>query len=247
MVRKTVTLALVILIASCDRHSPLVIGHRGAMGHETENTLASVKKALDLGVDMIEVDVFKIKSGEIVVFHDIDVQRLTDGAGLIESFELEELQNLVVDGGHHIPTLKEVLDMMDNKAVLNIELKGTGTVRDVDAIMTAYIKEKGWTLDSFIISSFKWGELKEMRSVNKNVPIAILTEENPLDAIAIATELKADAINPYFKNLDLEVVTTIREAGFKIYPWTVNEPEDINAMKRLAVDGLITNFPERVN
>ena len=228
-------------------NKPLVIGHRGAMGHETENTLASIKKALDLGVDMIEIDVFKIKSGEIVVFHDVDVQRLTNGSGDIEAFEFDELQKLVVEGGHKIPTLQQVIDVIDKKAALNIELKGAGTSVDVDAIMNHYIEDDSWNLDSFIISSFNWDELKTMRAVNEKVAIAVLTEENPVDAIPIAKELKAVAINPYFKDLDLEVANTIREAGFKIYTWTVNEPNDINFMKRIGVDGIITNFPERVH
>jgi glycerophosphoryl diester phosphodiesterase len=228
-------------------NKPLVIGHRGAMGHETENTLASIKKALDLGVDMIEIDVFKIKSGEIVVFHDVDVQRLTNESGDIEAFEFDELQNLVVEGGHKIPTLQQVIDVIDKKSALNIELKGAGTSANVKAIMNNNIEENGWQLDDFIISSFNWEELKVMRAINEKVAIAILTEENPVDAIPIAKELQAIAINPYFKDLDLEVANTIREAGFKIYTWTVNEPNDINEMKRSAVDGIITNFPERVH
>ena len=73
-----------------------------------------------------------------------------------------------------------------------------------------------------------------------------MTEENPVDAIAVANKLNAVAINPYFKNLDLEKANEIRDAGFKIYTWTVNEPSDIDAMKRIGVDGIITNFPERV-
>lgn len=86
-----------------------------------------------------------------------------------------------------------------------------------------------------------------MRKLNPEVAIAILTEENPADAIPIAKELNAVAINPYFKNLDVEVANEIHNAGFKIYTWTVNEPEEISAMKELGVDGIITNFPERVN
>ncbi len=247
MIKKILLLSLIVLLNSCVMNEPLVIGHRGAMGHETENTLASIKKALDIGVDMIEIDVFKIKSGEIVVFHDVDVQRLTNGSGDIEAFEFDELQKLVVEGGHKIPTLQQVIDVIDKKAALNIELKGAGTSVDVDAIMNHYIEDDSWNLDSFIISSFNWDELKAMRAVNEKVAIAVLTEENPVDAIPIAKELKAVAINPYFKDLDLEVANTIREAGFKIYTWTVNEPNDINFMKRIAVDGIITNFPERVH
>ena len=225
---------------------PLVIGHRGAMGHETENTLASIEKAMELGVDMIEIDVFKIKSGEIVVFHDETVDRLTNGPGKIEDYNIINLKKLIVDGGHQIPTLQDVLKLIDNKVVLNIELKGADTADKVNFIMNYYIKDRNWTAENFLISSFNWKELREMRKFNPDVAIAILTEENPVDAISIAKELNAVAINPYFKNLDVEVADEIQNAGFKIYTWTVNEPEDIRAMKRLGVDGIITNFPERV-
>jgi len=86
-----------------------------------------------------------------------------------------------------------------------------------------------------------------MRKFNDSIAIAVLTEANPLDALKVATELNAVAINPYFESLDTGIVTKIKQAGFKIYTWTVNEPEDIANMKALGVDGIITNFPERVN
>lgn len=225
---------------------PLVIGHRGAMGHETENTLPSIQKAIDLGVDMIEIDVFKIKSGEIVVFHDDTVDRLTNGPGKIEEYNIFNLRKLIVDGGHKIPMLQDVLKLIDNKVAVNIELKGPGTADKVNFIMNYYIEKENWTPENFIISSFNWDELKDMRKFNPDVAIAVLTEDNPADAIPIAKELNAVAINPYFKKLDQEVANEIHDAGFKIYTWTVNEPADIDAMKRIGVDGIITNYPERV-
>lgn len=224
---------------------PIVIGHRGAMGHETENTLASVQKAIDLDVDMMEIDVFKIKSGEIVVFHDDELERLTDGTGKIEEYSWEELQKLNLQGGHKIPTLNEVLDVIDGKVELNIELKGANTSADTDRIMKEYVDGKGWKLSDFIISSFNWDELRAMRALNSEVRIAVLAGKEPLDAIVVAEELNAEAINPYFELLTRENVLAIKEAGFKIYTWTVNEPEDILAVKRHGVDGIITNFPER--
>ena len=240
-------LFICLSLLSCNMKKPLIIGHRGAMGHETENTLPSIQKAMDLGVDMIEIDVFKIKSGEIVVFHDDTVDRLTNGPGSIEEYNILELKKLIVNGGHQIPMLQDVLKLIDNKVALNIELKGADTADRVNFIMDYYINKKNWSPENFIISSFNWDELKEMRRLNPDVAIAVLTEENPIDAIPIAKELKAVAINPYFKKLDLEVANQLHDAGFKIYTWTVNEPEDIDAMKKIAVDGIITNFPERVN
>ncbi|SIP92670.1 glycerophosphodiester phosphodiesterase [Maribacter ulvicola] len=244
-----ITLVIICLtLASCHmKEEPLVIGHRGAMGHETENTLPSIQKAMDLGVDMIEVDVFKIKSGEIVVFHDDTLDRLTNAPGNIEGYYIVDLMKVIVEGGHKIPMLQDVLKLIDNKVALNIELKGAGTADKVNHIMNYYIEQRNWSPENFIISSFNWDELKEMRKHNPNVAIAVLTDKNPVDAIPVAKELNAVAINPYFKNLDVEKANAIKDAGFKIYTWTVNEPADIEAMKRISVDGIITNFPERVN
>ena len=86
-----------------------------------------------------------------------------------------------------------------------------------------------------------------MRKFNKDIPIAVLTEGDPTEAIEIAKELNAEAINPYFRNMDMEKAKKIKDAGFKIYTWTVNEPEDIEWVKSWSVDGIITNYPERVN
>jgi len=226
---------------------PLVIGHRGAMGHETENTLASVQKALDLGVDGIEIDVFNIKSGETVVFHDDRVDRLSNSSGKVEEFNIVDLLQLTLNGDHKIPMLQDVLKLIDNKVLLNIELKGAGTSDRVNFIMNYYISEKGWSPENFVISSFNWDELREMRRLNPEVAIAVLTEADPLEAIPVAKELKAVAINPNHKKLTKENYLAIKEAGFKIYTWTVNEPQDINRVKRFGVDGIITNYPERVN
>nr|WP_299168198.1 glycerophosphodiester phosphodiesterase family protein [uncultured Allomuricauda sp.] len=249
--KKSLPLALiaVLLFNSCDMmdSKPLVIGHRGAMGHETENTLASVQKAMDLGVDMIEIDVFQIYSGETVVFHDERVERLSNSGGKIEDYNIVDLKQLILDGNHKIPMLQDVLKLIDNKVALNIELKGSNTADRVNFITNVYIRDRGWSPENFIISSFKWDELRKMRELNKDVQIAVLTEEDPLEAIAVAKELNAVAINPNYKTLNEENTAKIHEEGFKIYTWTVNEPEDIQKMKDYGVDGIITNYPERVN
>ena len=246
--KKIVVFLILITITACMNNKKLlVIGHRGAMGHETENTIPSIKKALELNVDMIEIDVFKIATGEIVVFHDDTVERLTNGNGNIEDYTWEELQKLNVTGGHKIPLLTDVIDVINRKVPLNIELKGAGTAEDVNEILENYIDEKGWKLEDFLISSFNWEELKIMRKSNENIDIAVLIEnEDPLEALPLAKELNAVAINPDFEKLNLENANQIREAGFKIFPWTVNEEQAILEMKRIGVDGIFTNYPERI-
>lgn len=226
---------------------PLVIGHRGAMGHETENTLASVQKAMDLGVDMIEIDIFKVKSGELVVFHDETLDRLANAGGKIEEYHYYTLTQVVLDGNHKIPLLQEVIRLIDKKVRLNIEIKGKGTTDRLNHIIKHFIEDKAWPKDSFVISSFDWEELRTVRAINPTVPIAVLTDSDPMEAIAIAQELNAEAINPHFAKLTQENVNAIKKAGFKVYTWTVNDPQDIIDVKRFGVDGIITNFPERAN
>ena len=93
-------------------------------GNQFRTSLASIEKAMEIGVDMIEVDVFRIKSGEIAVFHDERVDRLTNGAGRIEEYTVTELKALTLQGGHRIPLLQDVLKTIDHRVPLNIELKG---------------------------------------------------------------------------------------------------------------------------
>jgi glycerophosphoryl diester phosphodiesterase len=239
--------SVALLLLNCSRmNQPLNIGHRGAMGHETENTIASVKKALELGVDMIEIDVFVIKSGDLVVFHDELLDSLTDTSGKIEDFTLEELQQLVVKGNHRIPTLEEVIKTINQKVPLNIELKGKNTAKPTFEILEKYYKN-GWKKTDFVISSFLWNELETFRKLDADIAIAVLTEENPLDAIAMAKKLQAVAINPWWKTLTKENVQRIHQEGFKIYTYTVNKPTDIKFVTELGVDGIFCNFPERLN
>ena len=236
-----------LALQNCSKmKKPLNIGHRGAMGHETENTIASVKKALELNVDMIEIDVFLIKSGELVVFHDEILDSLTNASGKIEDFTFDELQKVVVKGNHQIPTLIEVIETIDKKVPLNIELKGKNTAKPTFELLGTFYK-KGWKKDDFVISSFLWDELETFRKLDDKISIAILTEENPIDAIEIGKKLKAVAINPWWKSLTKQNVEQIHNEGFLIYTYTVNEPSDIKFVTELGVDGIFCNFPERLH
>ncbi|MGZ9735532.1 glycerophosphodiester phosphodiesterase [Flavobacterium sp. GNP002] len=236
----------VLLLSNCGSNKFVVCGHRGAMGHETENTLASIKKGMELKADMLEIDVFKIKTGELVVFHDDDLDRITNAKGKIEEYTFEELRKVLVAGKHQIPTLQEVIETIDKKAVLNIELKGTNTATDTYRIIEEY-KKKGWRNKDFFISSFRVGELQKMRSLSTEIAIGLLTYKDPIETIIkTGKELKAQAINPYYKTLTAENVAVMKANDFKIYPWTVNEPVDIKNLQGLKVSGIITDYPERI-
>ena len=243
----TIFLMIVLSSISCNNpYRPLNIGHRGAKGHIAENTLPSISKAIELGVDGIEIDIFVCKSGELVVFHDKKLDRLTNSHGYIESLEYDSIRKISVLGEYKIPTLNEVLELIDGKVFLNIELKGSGTAEPTHKLLTPLLKQKKWRPDQFIISSFDWEELEIFYKLNKKVPIAILTGADPLDAITIAKKLNALAINPSFRALNIKNVKKIQEAGYKVFPYTINEPTDIQKILTLEVDGIITDFPERV-
>ncbi|WNM19950.1 glycerophosphodiester phosphodiesterase [Flavobacterium capsici] len=224
----------------------LRIGHRGAKGHVAENTLASFQKALDLGVDMIELDVHRCASGEIIVLHDETLDRTTSGSGKVTDLTLSQLKMVSIEVEHQVPTLTEVLDLIHRKCVVNIELKGANTAKGTLDILATYIGEKGWQPTDFILSSFDWLALEEVHQLNPNIPIGVLTATDIDLAIGFAKFSKAVAIHPYYHLLTTETVAKMRENQFKIFPWTVNEPEDITFVKSLAVDGIISDYPERV-
>ena len=236
-----------IFMTSCTpNQTPLVIGHRVAKGHLAENTLPSIAKAIELGVDGVEIDVFRCASGELVVFHDKTLEKLTNVTGYIEQLTLDSIQKIEVLNGFTIPTLEEVLDLIKGRVFLNIELKGTQTALLTNEVIQNYFERSEWDSSKIIISSFNWEELKIFYSVNTQVSIAVLTEDDPVDAIPIAKQLNASAINPDFTSLTASNASKIKKEGFKIYTWTVNDPQNIAEMMILNVDGIITDFPERV-
>ncbi|MEO5788291.1 MAG: glycerophosphodiester phosphodiesterase [Gelidibacter sp.] len=224
----------------------LKIGHRGATGYVTENTLESMQKAIDLGVDGIEIDVHLCQTGELVVFHDFTLERLTEATGEITKKTLDDLKALKVNGKFKIPTLLEVLDLINKKCLLNIELKGQRTAEDTCKIIQLYIETKDWNYEQFIVSSFDFEQLKTVFNSNINIPLAVLTESDIEDAIDFAKTIKAKAIHPDFQLLNKNKVKEIQNLGYKVNTWTVNEFKDIALMKSYGVNGLISDFPDRI-
>src|SRR5690606_10045478 len=152
------------------------IGHRGAKGHAPENTLESIKKALSLGVDGIEIDVHRCASGELVVFHDFTLDRMTDTSGEISKFTLNQLKKVKVKGHNQIPTLSEVLKFIDNKCLLNVELKGYDTAKEASRLIDFFVEKKGWDYSNIIVSSFQFDLLEQVYRVNKKITLGVLTD-----------------------------------------------------------------------
>jgi len=230
----------------------LTIGHRGARGYIAENTLESIQKALDLNVDGIEIDVFRCASGEIVVFHDKKLKRLTGHNGFIEQTTFEELKNILVAGRYRIPTLQQVLEKIGGKILLNVELKGENTAIPTAAILKQYLIDSQSDIKKLIVSSKNWKELTLFKNQNTNIPIGVLSHyniflEKGVDAIIEkGRELSALAIHPKFSILNKKAIDRMHSAGFLVYSWTINSPKDIQKAIKLGVDGIITDFPDRV-
>lgn len=222
------------------------IGHRGAKGHLTENTLESIQKALDFGVDMIEVDVHRCKTGELVVIHDFTLDRTTNGSGEITKLSLQELKTLEVEGKYKIPLLTEVLEILQVKCQLNIELKGLNTAQETCQVIERSVQGGGWEYSDFIVSSFQKNELFQMLDRNKNIPLAVLSKASIKEAMTLAKQLRAKIIHPALGIVTRENIAEAKKAGFQVNVWTVNEPEAIERMKTFGVDGIISDFPDRL-
>jgi glycerophosphoryl diester phosphodiesterase len=224
----------------------LKIGHRGAMAYVTENTIESIKKALSFGVDGVEVDVHVCASGELVVFHDFTLDRITSGTGEISKFTLSELKQLRVKNEFQIPSLEEVLDLLDAKYLINIELKGKNTAQKTCEIIQYYINKKGWSYNLFLVSSFQHHELEAVFNIDKKIPLGILTDVSITDAIEFAETIKVIAIHPDFTLLTSENVKIAQKKGYKVNTWTVNDIETIERVYAYGVDAIISDYPDRL-
>ena len=250
MSKNILLLLFTLFIGSCvSNKDVIVVGHRGAMGHALENTIESVKKAIKLNVDGIEIDVFKSKTGELIVYHDPFLSRLSNSNAFIEQISLDSIKKVELKGGLSIPTLNEVINIIPEKIFLNIELKGSNTAFETNKVIIEYLKEFNLPPSKFIISSFRWDELKKFRDLNKDIPIAILVDSlYKIDnAIKLAKKINAIALNPNNKFITKKIVKKIQSNNIKVFPYTINSPKNIKRMKSMGVDAIITDYPERIN
>lgn len=227
----------------------LNIAHRGASGTFPENTLSAFRAAIDAGAVMCELDVQLTSEGAVVVIHDETVDRTTDGKGEVAELTLEELKRLDAGAkfkggarkGERIPTLDEVFAVTSGKCGLNIELKAGGLERQVAQIMQAHN-----ALSDSIVSSFNWEYLKNVQQLNFNIRIGLLAEEKPVDLMRSAAVMRAHAINPRWDMVTTDLCKTAHEHGLKVYTWTVDADARMRALIECGVDGIMTNYPERL-
>jgi glycerophosphoryl diester phosphodiesterase len=223
----------------------LKIGNRGAKGHLAENTLESIKKALDLGVDGIKIDVHRCASGQLVVFHDFTLDRMTNGSGEVSKYTLIELKRIDVKGHYKIPTLSEVLAFVNNKCLLNIELKGQDTAKEASRLIEFFVEKKGWDYNNIIVSSFQKNLLETVFKTNSKIPLGVISDTNLDNAVNFAKTIHAVSIHPDFTMLTQEIVESLKE-NYKVFTYTVNNLKPIERMKNYGVDGIISDFPDRL-
>jgi glycerophosphoryl diester phosphodiesterase len=221
----------------------MIIAHRGASGHATENTLTAMDKALELDCDAIEIDVWQVE-GQLIVFHDLRLERLTNGHGRITDISLSELRALRMGDSEKIPLIDEVLDLIAGRVALNIEIKGAGCTELVIKAIRQRLSN-GWKLEQFLVSSFNHQALYELHQQAPEIQTGLLLEEVVLDPFVTATLIGATSLNISYDCLDAELIESAHDRGLKVYVYTVNEKEYIANAIALGADGIFTNYPDR--
>jgi len=222
------------------------IGHRGACGYELENTISSFQKALDLNVDVIEFDLRKCKSGELIVIHDKTWDRTTNAVGLVSNTTFAEIKAIQHINGDPILRFEELLDFIDRRAKVNIEIKDEGIEHEVVRIIKHYTANRNWDFDDFLVSSFNHYQIKTIAEQNQSIRVGALMEGLPVSFDSCFAGIPLYSAHLCHDYINAQFVEQAHAAGAKVYVWTVNETEDIECMSLLGVDGIISNFPDRV-
>ena len=223
----------------------LCFAHRGASGHEPENTLSAIEKAIDLGADWIEVDVYAVER-ELIVIHDERLDRTTNGTGFVTDNTLEYLRSLDAGKGQRIPTLREVFDCVDRRAGINVELKGPDTAGLTVSLINEYLTTWKWRNDQVIVSSFHRRELGRVKKLDPTVRIGIVIGGFHRPYKKFVTQFTTYSVHPRIDLVNADFVRSAHERGLKVFVYTVNRSEDIARMTAMGVDGIFTDFPELV-
>ena len=231
-----------------------IFAHRGFSGKYPENTMLAFEKAVEIGVDGIELDVHLTKDNEIVIIHDEDIKRTCDGEGLVKDMTLEELRKFDASatfrgqyGFCGIPTLREYFELVkDTPIVTNIELKtGIYEYHTIEQRVIDMVREFGLS-DKIIFSSFNHFTVKRCEEIAPEIKRGFLTGDWLYDFGKYTAERNVQCCHPWHISLSEETVKEMHDAGCEINTWTVNEYEDIKKLSAWGVDNLIGNFPDRM-
>ncbi|MEX0683939.1 MAG: glycerophosphodiester phosphodiesterase family protein [Dehalococcoidia bacterium] len=223
---------------------PLVISHAACGGHAPENTLQGIRKAIELGSEAIEIDVQASSDGVPILMHDLTVDRSTNGTGEVAKLNLAELRALDA-GGEPVPTLADVLDLTKGKVLLVMEIKQPG----IEEHIARVVGEAG-ALDDVMAWSFFPKALDGMRAAEPRIPCALLiaaeyvTQWPKMRERALRTG--AQGVSVFFAGIDERLSESCRRSGLALYSWTADQPEQIARLIKQGVDGICSNFPERV-
>lgn len=222
--------------------STLRIGHRGAAGHAPENTLAAIWKARSFHADLIEVDLRETNDGHLVLLHDETVDRTTNKTGLVAGMSLEQVQRLDAGNGQRIPTLEEALEIAAGAIGVILELKVEGIGNDACAI----VKRTGFR-DPLIYASFLIDELHRVRQTDPLAKLMVLLPRRlPRDPVADVVAVRASHVGLHFSSITPALLQTYHNVGRQVFTYTVNEPADISRLRDMGVDGIISDFPDRI-
>jgi len=231
----------------------LILGHRGAKGYAPENTFPSFQKALELGVDMIELDVHITRDGEIVVCHDDSLERTTGLRKLIGELTWEEIRKLDAGkwfgpefAGAKIPLLEEVLSWAKGKIPVVVEIKrGFGEREDIVERTIEVIRVCGMEGEVEVIS-FDHRFVKKAKEIAPEIAGGILYVGTLVDPVRAARDAHADALHPHFAYVDRELVEQAHAAGLAVSTWVVNDPETARLLASWEVDCIGSDYPDRV-
>ena len=228
-----------------------IVGHCGAAGHAPENTRASFGKALEIGVNAIELDICACKSGELVTIHDLTLNRTTNGQGFVCKKTYTQLRKLNAGNGETIPMLEEALDFINRKAQVLINVRA-GTAQAVSTIINKYVQHKQWQYQDFCVISSEPQELALLKKLCPQVKLGACFDA--LSFTAGTTKFSPVNVDIYIARFYLispEDIKRTHDSNKKIYagmyydatsPIT-NRVEYLNMMK-LGVDGIISHYPE---
>jgi glycerophosphoryl diester phosphodiesterase len=223
----------------------IVIGHRGAAGHVPENTLRSIGFALDAGVDAVEIDV-RERANAIIVLHDETVDRTTSGRGHYKAMSLDDLRSLDAGNGERIPLLHEVVDFIDGRIDLNVEVKEPGIAEQVvDALIDMTSSRIHWR-SSILLSSFDEATTFQLARKRGEMRLGILYEDDFDSALARAKTLGAYSLHMPLPALESDDIARAHQSNIAVFVYTVNEQADILRCAEARADGVFSDYPDRV-
>lgn len=226
--------------------SPLVGGHRGNPAEHPENTLASFRSAIELGVDMIECDVHLSADGELVVVHDHTLDRTTDGTGLVVQHTLAELRRLDAGAGERMPVLSEVCDLARDRVGLCVEIKQIPIpYPGLEERLVACLDALGM-LDQTAVISFHHGAVKRLKELEPRLAVGIIEGARPIDPAALMRSAGADIYSPHYGAMDPELVEQIHAAGGVVGVWTVDDAAAVAWCQACRPDSVFTNRPREI-